>query len=171
VWTSDVYSTSSTTTTTTFTETTATTTTTTNTVIQELQGQLGVVTKLLEQQILATDNHVQLLQTSITNVKEQHAADRKADALKIQALEMQLAAVQLNKLDKLEPMVVGTGGPDQICKSAAAAGQCEPSVGADGKMLAINSCCGSIKLNSAECSVNPCVLQRDLEVLKGLLGV
>ena len=49
---------------------------------------------------------------------------------------------------------------------------CAPSVEANEVgTLEMNSCCGSVVINSKECTVSPCELLNDLNVVKELLGI
>lgn len=93
VWTSTPFITTTVTaTTTTATVTTTTsTTTTTNTIIAALQGDVSDVTRLLESQILKTEEHVQVLQGQISDLLKHFAERGKADQARIAELEATVA--------------------------------------------------------------------------------
>jgi len=162
--------TSSTSTPTTTSVTTITTSsTTTNTDFAALQGDVSDIEKLLEAQIQKTEKHVEKMQGQISNLielVEQFAAGKKADQARISDLEDMLA----NKLNKPSPQPAAGPLPTACAKDGS---DCAPSVSAteDGKLLGLNSCCGSVVINSADCTVNPCDLLNDLNAVKNAIGL
>ena len=93
VWTStpSITTTVTATTTTATVTTTTSTTTTTNTIIAALQGDVSDVTRLLESQILKTEEHVQVLQGQISDLLKHFAERGKADQALIAELEATVA--------------------------------------------------------------------------------
>jgi len=167
VWTStpSITTTSTATTTTATVTTTTKTTTTTNTIVAAIQDDLSNVETLLESQILKTEEHVQMLQGQISDLLKQFAERGKADQVRIAELEAMVAL----KLDKPTPQPAVGPLPTACAKES----DCSPTVDAagDGTVLGMNSCCGSVVINSAECTVNPCDLLNDLNVVKDAIGL
>eukprot|EP00040_Diaphanoeca_grandis_P023506 m.127948 g.127948 ORF g.127948 m.127948 type:complete len:369 (+) comp29307_c0_seq1:71-1177(+) len=159
-------------TTTTLTDT-MTATTATDTVIRMLGDQLGGVEKLLEDQILKYDKHVQDLSDKIDGLQDQlHSADKERVAGEQQILT--LASVlekQQNLMSDLRSVLVGVGETDSDL--SAAPSDCvteqddggKPFISAQGTTLAVNSCGGDIVLRSKSCSVNPCRLEGQVQKL------
>jgi len=170
VWTSTPLITTATTATTTTTTTTSVTssTTTTNTIIQALQGDLTEITKLMEAQILKTESKVSSMQTQIANLVQQNAADKK----EMSAYKAEIAGLKATlalKLDKPSKLPFAKPLFSACSKDETA---CAPSVEANEVgTLEMNSCCGSVVINSKECTVSPCELLNDLNVVKELLGI
>ena len=53
-----------------------------------------------------------------------------------------------------------------VCVCVFVLGGCAQHIEADGKNLNAVACCGDVIIHSSTCSVDPCVLQRDVEELK-----
>jgi len=187
-------------TTTTGTTTSVSKTSTTNTALGAVHSRVDELEALLEAQKGGHDasaqklkQEVALLTAALKASEEQHSSAQAAldelrtamqavvgdlNSFKVMAAEKYIARGGSNDDDgetppTSNPMAPGAGVDGGVCSTRVSADDCTPAIQTleGGIDITVSACCGSLRLESSACTVDPCETADDVAAIKRALGL